>query len=52
MKYSVKTTILDCTDFFFLVKGYKDDWITKDAVAEDADPAENPAEGRQNKEVK
>ena len=38
--------------FLFLVKGYKDDWVTKEAVAEDADPAENPAQGKQNKEVK
>ena len=36
----------------FLVKGYKDDWVTKEAVAEDADLAENPAEGKQGKELK
>ena len=36
----------------FLVKGYKDDWVTKEAIAEDADLAENPAEGKLSKEVK
>jgi len=36
----------------FLVKGYKDDWVTKEAVAKDADLAENPAEGKLRKEVK